>query len=71
MASYDDINNRACAAYYRRTGVQPCNAMTDFNETSTRVRLFNVNGFLGEYRISDIPYTDRVRLSFVRQPVNA
>lgn len=71
MASYEEINRRACAAYYRRSGVQPCEVMTEFNERCTRVRLFNKNGFLGEYRISDIRYSDRVRLSFIREEVSS
>ena len=66
MATFDEINQRACAAFYRRSGVQPCSASTDYSENCDRVYLSNATGFLAEYRVSDIPYTDRVRLSFVK-----
>ena len=66
MASYEEINQRACAAFYRRSGVQPCSASTDYSEKCDRVYLSNATGFLAEYRVSANPYTDRVRLSFVQ-----
>lgn len=48
----DDLTRRACAAYFRRTGQQPCSASSYFDEARHRVILMNSNGCLGEYAVS-------------------